>query len=444
MQRRKFIHQTGTAMAGIILADSLTRSLSFPEKQRIVMVGTGHRGTSMWGNPVIAEFNNQVEFVGLCDINAGRVETAKKMMGLGCPTYTDFDKMMKETKPDRVIVTTVDGTHNEFIIKGMEYGADIITEKPMTTDEKKCQDILDAEKTTGKKIAVTFNYRYSPHRQKIYELLRNDAIGKITSVDFHWYLDVYHGADYFRRWHRLRKNSGSLLVHKASHHFDLLNWWINSEPEEVFGNGALEFYGKNNSFRHTDCRSCPYKKECKFYWDITKDQRLTDLYVKNYEYDHYLRDGCVWREDIDIFDKMAVQIKYANKVQVSYSLTAYSPYEGYRISFNGTKGKLDAWIKEREPWEEDHFDEIQVTTNFGTREIYRIDNSEAGHGGGDVRLRKQIFNPDGNDPWRQAANSRDGAMAILIGIGARNSIDSGKPVRIDQLVDLKPQPIRPA
>jgi predicted dehydrogenase len=230
MHRRKFIHQTGSAVAGILVADSLLGNLPFPKKQRIVMVGTGHRGTGMWGSPVIKEFGDQVEFVGLCDINPGRVETAKGMLGLTCPTYTDFDKMMKETKPDRVIVTTVDGTHDQFIIKGMEYGADIITEKPMTTDESKCQAILDAEKRTGKKIAVTFNYRYSPHRQKIYELLRNDAIGKITSVDFHWYLDVYHGADYFRRWHRLRKNSGSLLVHKASHHFDLLNWWIDSEP----------------------------------------------------------------------------------------------------------------------------------------------------------------------------------------------------------------------
>ena len=90
-----------------------------------------------------------------------------------------------------------------------ESGADIITEKPMTIDEQKCQAILDAEKKTGKKVTVTFNYRYSPHRQKIYELLRNDTIGKITSVDFHWYLNTSHGADYFRRWHRLRKNGGA-------------------------------------------------------------------------------------------------------------------------------------------------------------------------------------------------------------------------------------------
>lgn len=441
MHRRNFLQQSGSLIAGSLIAESVlaSESLTGPfAKKRIAMVGTGVRGIGMWGRPVIKEFADQVEFVGLCDINPGRVETAKKMLGLSCPTFTDFDKMMKDTKPDKLLVMTVDGTHHEFIIKGMEYGADIITEKPMTIDEQKCQAILDAEKKTGKKVTVTFNYRYSPHRQKIYELLRNDTIGKITSVDFHWYLNTSHGADYFRRWHRLRKNGGSLLVHKSTHHFDLLNWWINSEPEQVFAYGALEHYGKNNSFRHTHCRPCPHKKDCKFYWDMTKSANLMELYAANEQHDGYHRDGCVWKEDIDIFDKMAVQIRYANKVQVSYSLTAYSPYEGYRIAFNGTKGRIDAWIKESQPWEEEPYDEIQVTANFGKREIIRIPNNEAGHGGGDTRLRKQVFTP-GDDPYHQSAGSRDGAMSILIGIAARNSIDSGKPVSIGDLTSLKPK-----
>ena len=440
MHRRTFVKNTGTIAAASLLSSNVFASAFV--KKKVAMVGTGDRGTSMWGVAVIREFSDLVEFVGLCDINPGRVETAKKFMKLNCPTYTDFDKMMKETRPDMLIVTTVDGTHSEFIVKGMEHGADIITEKPMTIDEKKCQDILDAEKRTGKKVRVTFNYRYSPHRQKIYELLRAEAIGKVTSVDFHWYLDVYHGADYFRRWHRLRKHGGSLLVHKSSHHFDLLNWWLESDPEEVFAYGALEHYGKNNSFRHTHCRHCPYKDKCKFYLDITKNKKHVDFYVNNEKYDGYHRDGCVWREDIDIFDKMAVQIKYANKVQVSYSLTTYSPYEGYRIAFNGTKGRIEAWIKERQPWEEEPFDEIQITNNFGKREFIRIPNNEAGHGGGDLRLRKDIFNPSGKDVYRQAATSRDGALAILIGVAARNSIDSGKPVKIADLTTLKPQVVK--
>ena len=439
--RRKFIGATGTALAGSILATPLVTEAATifnGKKKRYAMVGTGHRGTGMWGVDVLKEYSEYVEFVGLCDKNIGRAEYAKKVFNANCPVFTDFEAMMKQTKPDILIVTTMCSTHNEFIIKGMEMGADIITEKPMTTDEVKCQDIIDAEKRTGRKVIVTFNYRYSPHRAKMWELLRAGAIGKLTSVDFHWYLDIHHGADYFRRWHRKREFGGSLWVHKATHHFDLLNWWIDSDPTEVFAYGSLEHYGKNNSFRSTNCRPCEHKDKCKFYFDMTKDQRLMDLYAANEKYDGYLRDGCVWKEDIDIFDKMGASIKYANGVQVSYSCTTYSPYEGYRIAFNGTEGRLEAWIQESNPPVKLEYDELMLTKNFQKPEFIKIPFAESGHGGGDKLLKDRIFVPGTTDPLRQSAGTRDGALSCLVGIAARKSCDTGKPVKIEDLTTIRP------
>ena len=443
--RRKFIKTTTAAAAGTLLAAAIPSTIysqSSMVKKRIALVGCGIRGLGMWGKPVVDGYSDIVEFVGLCDINPGRLELAKNFMGVNCPLFTDFEKMMRETKPDTLIVTTVDSTHDHFIVRGMEMGANIITEKPMTTDETKCQSILDAEARTGKKITVTFNYRYAPHRQKLWEMLRAGEIGDIVSADFHWYLDVYHGADYFRRWHAYRKNSGTLLVHKATHHFDLLNWWLGTEPAEVFAFGALEHYGKNNAFRHTNCRPCPHKDQCKFHWDITKDPQLVALYVNNEHHDGYLRDGCVWRSDIDIYDKMAASIRYANDVFVSYSLTTYSPYEGYRIAFNGTKGRLEAWIKERQPWVpgDAGYDELRLTTNFGYSDVIQVPHSGGGHAGGDERMLDQIFRyTDRPDTWQQSAGSRDGAMSILTGIAARKSIETGKPVKVEDLTSLKPR-----
>lgn len=443
--RRQFLKTTGAAAAGTLLTSAVSASDTKPNaKMRVALVGTGVRGNSMWGRSVVQEYSDKVEFVGLCDINPGRLEFGRKYIGVDCPTFTDFEQMMKETKPETLIVTTVDATHHEFIIKGMEMGANIITEKPMTTDEDKCQAILDAERRTGKKVTVTFNYRYSPHRQKIYELIHSGTIGDLVSCDFHWYLDIYHGAAYFRRWHGLKEKGGTLLVHKSTHHFDLLNWWLESEPKQVFAFGSLDHYGKNNDFRSTNCRPCPHKEKCQFHWDITKDKRMMDLYVAHEKHDGYLRDGCVWREEIDIYDKMAVQIEYANNVFVSYSLTTYSPYEGYRIAFNGTKGRIEAWVKERQPWKAENYDEIRVTHNFGETELIQIPHGGGGHGGGDTRLKDKIFkDPDMEDPYRQSAGTRDGAMSILVGIAARNSIEWGRPVRIDELTDLEPMAKRP-
>jgi predicted dehydrogenase len=465
MKRRDFLKVMGAAAGASWAAPSFLAANpeAAGQRWRIALVGTGVRGTSLWGKSLIENFSDKLEFVGLCDINPGRVSYAKEYMGVSCPTFTNFEEMMGTVKPDTVIVTTVDATHHEFIIKGLEMGADVVTEKPMTTDEVKCRGILEAEKQTGRKVHVGFNYRYNNHYTKIREILASGRLGRITSADFHWYLNTSHGADYFRRWHGLRKNSGTLLLHKATHHFDLLNWWLDSDPVEVNAYGALEHYGKNNPFRYTQCRDCPHKEKCRFFWDITKNDHLMKLYAANEKHDGYLRDACLWREEIDIFDKMAVQIKYANDVQVSYSLTTYSPYEGLQIAFNGFGGRLDSW--EGIPWmkqqqveqaklhememqqnnqeEPKDYDDIMVTPVFGKYEQIKVSKVYGGHGGSDGLLTRRLFaEPDAPDPLAHTAGTRDGAMSILIGIAARKSIDTGKPVKIAELTDLVPQKVR--
>ena len=161
-------------------------------------------------------------------------------------------------------------------------------------------------------VIVTFNYRYAPKHEKIKEIIAGGEIGRVTSVDFSWYLDTRHGADYFRRWHRLKSGGGSLWVHKATHHFDLINWWLDADPVEVTAYGALNVYGKNGAVRGTNCRTCPHKSNCQFYWDITKDARLMKLYAECEDVDGYYRDGCVFREDVDIYDAMSAVVKYSS------------------------------------------------------------------------------------------------------------------------------------
>ena len=459
MERLKFIKYTAAAGAALMLHPFETLAFAAERKTKLVLVGTGHRGSSFWGTGLQKNFKEQVEFVGLCDINPGRLAYVKKTFGTDVPTFSNFEEMLRTTKPDYVIVTTVDSTHDEFIIKALDMGFNVITEKPMTTDEIKCKNILEAEKRSGKKVVVAFNYRHSVHNMQVKEILAKNRIGKITSVDFNWYLNVHHGADYFRRWHGRMAKGGSLWVHKATHHFDLVNWWLNSEPVEVSAYGSLEHYGKNNPFRGTVCRGCEHKDKCNFYWDITKDERLTNLYVKNQEHDGYVRDGCVWSNDIDIYDKMSAQIIYANGVTVNYSLTTYSPYEGWQIAFNGINGRLETWedIPYLQKMPDDQskkhavemsqaddaiagdVQEIMVMDNFAKNyEIFTTAKIKGGHGGGDLRMQKRIFVDKNDNPHNVMAGTREGAMSILIGIAARKSIQLKRPVKISELTDLVP------
>lgn len=432
------------------------------KKLKVALVGTGIRGTSFWGKRLVEEYSDILEFVGFSDINPGRLAFGKEYIGTDCPTFTDFDKMLAKTKPDLVIVTTVDATHHEFIIKGLEFGCDVLTEKPLTTDETKAQAIIDAERKTGKKLIVGFNYRWSPYSTKIKELIASGTIGKITSVDFNWYLNTYHGASYFRRWHGQKDKGGSLWVHKSTHHFDLLNWWLDSDPTEVFAYGDLEHYGKNGPFRGENCRSCEHKTNCEYYYDITKDKRMMDLYVNNEEHDGYIRDNCLFREEIDIYDKMSAQVKYANNAVVNYSLTTYSPFEGWRIAFNGTKGRIEASLDipynekvavdqaemhakemEQNALEEANSETIIVHKLWSDFETVEVPTERGGHGGGDKRLHDKIFmTPNEKDPYERAAGSRDGVMSAIIGIAARKSIESKKAIKISDLTDIKPMPNR--
>jgi predicted dehydrogenase len=125
--------------------------------------------------------------------------------------------MLRTVQPQTVMVCTQDDTHDELIVQSLEAGCDVITEKPMATTAEKCRRILEAEARTGRRVNVAFNYRYAPFMAKLKALLLSGVIGEIVSVDFHWYLNTKHGADYFRRWHAYQANSGSLFVHKATH-----------------------------------------------------------------------------------------------------------------------------------------------------------------------------------------------------------------------------------
>ena len=258
---------------------------------RVALAGTGHRGTGTWGKQLIVNCGQWVELVGLCDSNSMRLERARATIDADVPAFVDASEMLAATQPDTVIVATRDDTHADIIVAALEVGVDVVAEKPMATTTEGCRRILDSERRSGRRVDVGFNYRFSPAARKIKELLLSGEIGEITSVDFHWFLDTSHGADYFRRWHAQLAHSGSLFVHKATHHFDLLNWCPGVDPREVFARGELSHYGRRGPFRGVRCKTCSYAGECPYYFDIGGDPWLDMLYEGPSAKDGHFRDA---------------------------------------------------------------------------------------------------------------------------------------------------------
>lgn len=402
-----------------------------------VLAGASSRALYMFAKPLREELGDFARLKGVYDINPGRAEILGKECGI--PAYQSFEAMLEETGPDMVIVTTVDAFHHEYIIKALESGCDVISEKPMTIDAEKCRAVLETERRTGRKVTVTFNYRYIPLMTKIKELICNGTVGDIYSVDFEWLLDRNmdinaHGTSYFRRWNRYMKKSGGLLVHKATHHFDLVNWWIREQPREVAAFGKLNRYGGNGDLRGERCLTCLHKSHCEFYYDITKNPFEMRYYVEVEKYDGYHKDACVFSEDIDIYDTMSVNVLYTGGKTLTYSLNAHSPYEGWRIAINGSKGRLEAEEPESGLLAQTLVNRIRFFDMKNCITTYEVPVYREAHGGGDNKLRRMLFAGDIADPLGHQATSVDGAVSMLIGAAANVSIAEKRIVNIGQLI----------
>lgn len=447
LDRRDLLKSAGGIAIGWA---SLGYANSRPRRWAIVGMGSRSR---MYLGAITGTFREGNELVGICDSNPGRLDLAGKVAaagGAGPRRYlaADVGRMLAELKPDAVIVTTPDSSHDEYIVRALEAGADAVTEKPITTTPEKAQRILDACKKTGRHVRVLFNYRYSPPRTQVKDLLMSNAIGDVLSVDFHWLLNTVHGADYFRRWHSQKQSSGGLMVHKATHHFDLVNWWLGTVPELVMAHGKREFYTPATARRlglashHERCRTCPEKKACSFYLDIAADPAFKALYLDNEQHDGYYRDRCVFRPDIDIEDTMNVIVSYRTGATLSYSLNACNAWEGYRVAFNGTKGRLEHEIVEQAfsagatlpPGAEQEAVRTRIVPLRGKPEELVPWTGTGGHGGGDEVMLRQVFGHAEPDKYQRVADERSGLYSILVGAAANRCFGTGQAVRIAELV----------
>jgi predicted dehydrogenase len=456
--RRDVLKGAGAAAVGLS-----TIATAAAPRRRYVNVGVGSR-SRMYLTAITKTFKDDNELVAICDVNQGRLETAARFVAPngGKPKKylaADFDKMVKETKPDCVIVTCPDAYHDDYIVRALDAGLDCITEKPLTTTPEKAQRIVDACKRNNRHVRVLFNYRYSPPRTQVKDLLMSNAIGDILSVDFHWLLNTLHGADYFRRWHSNKAISGGLMIHKATHHFDLVNWWLGSEPEIVQAYGKREFYTPTMARRlglqshHERCRTCPEKDKCSFFLDIEKDKNFKELYADNEQYDGYFRDRCVWRPEISIEDTMNVIVKYKTGATLSYSLNAMNAWEGYTIAFNGTKGRLEHSIVEggavsagaqNYQAEAEDRERTRIIPLRGQPEDLKVWTGTGGHGGGDNVMLNEVFGKAEDDKYRRAADERSGLYSCLIGAAANQCFVSGGSVKIADLVSgLSPPVVAP-
>lgn len=413
-------------------------------RKRYVLCGASARGYVLYARALMGSLKGSGELVGIFDSNGMRAEYVRDQVDPArqMPVFTDFDAMLRQTKPDCVIIATMDSSHHTYTTRALDAGCDVICEKPMTVTAGQAKNILEAEKRNARRIIVPLNCRYTPVYMKIKELIAGGAVGKVLSVDLQWLLDRIHGADYFRRWHKWMENSGGLLVTKATHHFDLVNWWIDQDPQTVYANGSLDFYGPNQPAYATHCRVCPAYDKCDLAMEGFGDVSGTDMsfmegmYFGPEKEDGYIRDQCVFAP-CDIYDNMSLSVRYSGGALLTYSLNAYMPWEGWNVAINGTKGRLQATSVHRGFGGDVTHDTIELHYPDGSKVTHAVKRGAGVHEDSDEQMLRRLLSDDpGQDPLQQTAGSRDGALSTLIGAAANRSIETGEAVHIADMLDI--------
>jgi predicted dehydrogenase len=420
---------------------------------RYVLAGVGNRGLGFFGRRLLANYRDHCRLVGLFDLSRQRLQAANHRLGTHLPTYTNFQQMLAEADPDGVIIATSDVSHETYIVQTLRAGKRVVSEKPLCIDAGQVRSILAAYRLADpfsrETSLATHNMRYSPHMQRIKETIDAGEIGSILTVTMHEYLDRKHGADYFRRWHKFKKNSGGLLLQKGSHLFDIINWLVGSTPKQVVAQGGLYHYGKNGPFRSQRCTGCAHAQHCDYYFDLNQNEFFS-IYRDSEADSGYLRDACLYDNRIDIEDQMGVLYNYANGVEVVFSMTAFASFEGLRLEIQGTEGKLEYELIGSASWAPGQVevpglvDQSNVRLRLfsyrdGIREI-DLGDKRAGHAHYDDQMLDDIFvRPLGSPFTGQQATLDQAAWAALIGIAANLSIAAAStPVTIADLFEPVP------
>ena len=455
-------------------------SAGAPGRRRYAVVGTGGRA-DLYVSALAGPYAGDGEVVAWCDPNPIRMSHYDKILttaGLPQPARyapESFTAMLAEQRPDAVIVTSPDNTHARYVVEALNAGCDVICEKPLTPSADGAREIAAAARAATGTLTLTFNYRYMPRNAALRSVIASGEIGKVTSVHFEWALDTVHGADYFRRWHRDKANSGGLLVHKASHHFDLVNWWTADVPASVYARGALRFYGADaaaaRGLRGRPSRSLGSPGLASDPWalDLAGEKLLRELYLEPEGADGYIRDRDVFSAGVTTEDNLAVLVSYASGSFLTYSLNAHSPWEGYRVTVNGDAGRAELEVVERghvrsvadggimgrpevDPMvagaaasagtddARPASERLVVQRHWEAARLVEIPEATGTHAGGDVPLLDAVFRSPASggyvaapDPLGQRAGYRDGLASSAVGIAANESIATGAPVTIESL-----------
>ncbi|MCU6708752.1 Gfo/Idh/MocA family oxidoreductase [Paenibacillus sp. J5C_2022] len=202
---------------------------------RAVIVGAG----AISENHLKAmQVSSRTELLAVADLDQQRLDRCAAAYSVR--TYRDYKAMIRQERPDVVVITLPHFLHKEAVIWCAEQGCHVLVEKPMAMNVQECREMNEAAARNGVILAVGHMQHYFPSMIRAREILRSGRLGKVIMMNDRRWCNYFH-PDRPAWFLERAKSGGGIVVNLGSHSLDKLQWLTDSRVDKV--KASLTYYG---------------------------------------------------------------------------------------------------------------------------------------------------------------------------------------------------------
>lgn len=365
---------------------------------KIGIVGLGQRG-------VLADRAHRYEGISVthvCDADPAKAVAARERFGAAVRFTSDFDAFLADDTVDAAMVLSPDWLHASQTIALLQRGKAVFLEKPMGITIQECDQILEELERVGGRLFVGHNMRYSPFVLKMKSLLDSGAIGQLQTVWERHFIS-YGGDAYYKDWHADRRFTTGLLLQKAAHDMDVIQWLAGAYAVRVQGMGRLSVYN-----RVTD-RS----EKVEPWGPRWRDENWPPLEAR------------MLNPVIDVEDLSMLHAELSNGVLVAYQQCHYTPDTFRNYTFIGDRGRIESTRDAQHRWVIRVWNRRRDQHNPEGDEQYVIEPPPGGHEGADELMMNDFVGFLCDPEFSPRCSPFDARMAVAVTYQATQSIRSG-------------------
>ncbi|GMQ56167.1 Gfo/Idh/MocA family oxidoreductase [Vallitalea sediminicola] len=193
-------------------------------KLRVLQVGCGGISNN-WLTTLSAR--DDIEIVGLVDLDKNNAINKKNDFHLTCDTYTDFEKAIADTTPDVVIDNTIPEIHHKIVTTSLKSGCNVFGEKPLADTMENAIDMIKTADTLNKSYSVMQNRRFLKDIRNFQSIIEKQMIGELGFLGASFYIEAHFGG--FRDI-----MDSPLILDMAIHTFDQARFISGCDPISVY------------------------------------------------------------------------------------------------------------------------------------------------------------------------------------------------------------------